>query len=550
MKKIASLLLWIFIVLSFPTIGQTFIESDTFGNCETFENGLPASWQATDGGSLEISNKRYKQGTHALMWNWSNNSKITVTDPQLGQASINKNSGLKQWLYNETAIDDSIRFVFYDASNRVRCAFYYKLNFTGWRGLWVRFWDDIAVSGKQKLLTRMEVCAPQTVTSGQVYFDIVEFASSVSYKRSPSYQYVHPYPYNADEEVKDEWAGWIYKNRYPQATLPLPSEVSSDQQEVLSTITTRFEEWLLGTETYAANAHYQARLQARDAYISYGVQLFNQLDVAKDENGIITGPPLFTNKSSHRPNFGRDIGEKLCLQLALDYRVNNNASSKEKLLLLFDYMHDQGWAEGSAMETLDHQKLRTAAWVYSVYLLKDDLKLIPWKNGQSLLDREMATLHWLSYFNILFAPLKDTLEVSVDDFRSNTIFRLIYILMMDNTDPAKVQYMNHYTQWLNRNLRTFEGWTGGLKPDGMGYHHRGPYMNAYSNNGVHCMTQVLYFLRHTPYDANAEAKENIKKYLLNYRLISQYYDVPKGVSGRISGLDKATSMISPMAYMA
>ncbi|WP_430812253.1 MULTISPECIES: chondroitinase family polysaccharide lyase [unclassified Carboxylicivirga] len=531
-------------------VAQTFIESNTFDNCETFENDLPSNWKTEGGGLIETSTERYKQGQQSLKWSWQKDAKIVVTDRSLEVASSEKNAGMHIWLYSSADINDSIEFRFYDAFNRLKCQFYYRINFVGWRGLWVRFWDDIAVADTQVRLSKMEIRSPNTANSGELFFDIVEFKSSISYKRSPSYQYAHPYPYADDEEVKDEWASLIYQQRYPQPTAARPDVVSDVSKQAFNAIALRFNNWLLGTDNYTASKHMQARLAARSRYISSGVNLFNNLALSQDEQGRIHGPGLFSNKSPHGPKFGRDMGEKLCLQLALDYRVNGTQASKEKLLLLYDYMHDQGWAAGSAMETTDHQKLRTAAWAYSVYLLHDDLKTIPWKDGKTILDREMATLHWLCYFNIIFAPLDNTLEVSVDDFRSATLMRLMYILMMDNNNPTKVQYMNHYTQWINRNLRTFQGWTGGIKPDGMGYHHRGPYMNAYSNNGVHIMSQVLYFLRHTAFDADHEAKQTVKKYLLNYRTITGFYDVPKGVSGRISGLEKVTGMLTPMAYMA
>lgn len=529
---------------------QTFVESNTFEDTETFENGVPSTWKTINGGSIETTNRRYKQGNRSLIWNWSANSAIEVTDPSLQQVSAEKNSGLSIWLYSENNIGDSIQFLFYDTSGRKACSFYYRINFKGWRGLWIRFRDDMTNHRSYNTLSRMEIVSPKTIPSGHIYFDIVEFAASVSYKRSPSYQYVHPYPYSDQQEVKDDWESWVYANRYPKPTLPLPDRVTNQEQSIFETIQSRFDDWLFGTGTYAHNSHYQNRWDAMQNFIANGVKRFNELDITKDEAGRIYGPGLFTIKAKHSPKIGRGIGEKLCLQLALDYRINGNTDSRDQLLLLFDYMHDQGWAEGSAMETLDHQKLRTAAWAYAVYLMRDALKQSPWENGFSKLDREMSTLRWLCGFNVIFAPLEDLLAVNVDDFRSTTLFRLMYILMMENDDPKKVQYMNHYTQWINRNLRQFEGWADGIKPDGMGYHHRGPYMNAYSNNGMHIMTQILYFLRHTPYDANLESKNNLKKYLLNYRIVNQYYDVPKGVSGRIKGLEKATSMIAPMAYLS
>ena len=529
---------------------QIFQESNTFGDAITFESGIPGTWITSGGGSMATSTLRHKQGNQSLIWNWVAGSKIVVRDQALKDASISKNGGIEFWIYSEQDLGDSIRFDFYNAQDQVQCSFWYRINFSGWRGLWARFYADLGNPDYSVPLERMEIISPEGASSGEIYFDIVAFNPSINYRRSPSWQFAAPYPDPLDQEVKDEWESHLYEQKYPEGTIPLQNEVLPGQKEEFEMLTDRFEKWFLGSGDYDNNEYYQDRVDGMNDFIDYGVNLFNQLNVLKHPDGRITGPGLFATSSKHKPKFGKDIAQKLMLQLALDYRLNGTSSSKDKLLLLLDYMYDQGWAEGSAIESIDHLKLRLVGWVYAVYILQDELQIEAWKDGKSKLDREMETMRWFIALNAIFAPDDELMAVNVDDFRSTTLFRLIYILMMDNDDPHKVQYFKHYKSWLDRNLRIYGGWSDGIKPDGMGYHHKGPYMNAYSNNGIHVMCQIAYLLRFSSYDISAESKQNLKYYLMNYRITNQYFDVPRGVSGRISGIHHAQSMVSPYAYLA
>ncbi len=544
----AFMLLLLLLAVPQRMYGQ-YKESNSFGNAQTFEGDVPVTWQTNGKGSVATTTYRKKQGRQSLLWTWEEGAKLIVSEPSIAASSYAPNIGMKLWIYSEAAIGDSIRIVIYNSSNQVECSLYYKINFKGWRGVWVKFIEDMGRNGRTTHLSRMEITAPAGVPSGKLWFDLFE-VGYILYYRSVSHQFAPSHVTRNSFYVGDENQPYVYEKWFPQPFLPLPLQVSMEEQAELALIRKRIDDWLFGTALYANNPSCQSRVAAMNRYIASGVANFNKQNIVREADGRITGPGLFALFSDHDPKFGSDFAQNIMIPLALDYRLNGNAGSKDKLFLLFDYFHDQGWAYGSSIGTLKAEILRMVGWIYAVYLLKDELKREPWEAGKTKFDRETETMRWMTAFHTLFAPDDFLTEINVDDWRTSTLFRLILISMMDDDDPQKVQYMRHYKKWLDRNLAITYGWNDGIKPDGLGYHHRGPYLSAYSNNGVHTMAQIAWFLRHTAYDMSQPSKENIKSFLLNYRLITHLYDVPKGLSGRGKGFDVGASMIAPMAYMA
>ena len=45
----------------------------------------------------------------------------------------------------------------------------------------------------------------------------------------------------------------------------------------------------------------------------------------------------------------------------LDYRLNGNEEARDRTLDVFDYLHDQGWADGSGVGAMHHEFLRVLA---------------------------------------------------------------------------------------------------------------------------------------------------------------------------------------------
>ena len=162
----------------------------------------------------------------------------------------------------------------------------------------------------------------------------------------------------------------------------------------------------------------------------------------------------------------------------LDYRLNGNEEAKDRVIDIFDYLHDQGWADGSGVGAMHHEFLRVAGYAHAVYLMRDVLQ------SRGMLARELATLKWFSMFGELYED-PQVPGANADFIRSVAMYRLLCILMMDDT-PEKVANMHRYVAWLNNALSIAPGWLDTIKPDFVGFHHRGIYANAYAPKCFSC----------------------------------------------------------------
>ena len=125
----------------------------------------------------------------------------------------------------------------------------------------------------------------------------------------------------------------------------------------------------------------------------------------------------------------QSVFQGVLLRLVLDYRLNGNDEARDRVLDVFDYLHDQGWAAGSGVGAMHHEFLRVAGYAHAVYLMRDILA------DTERLERELASLKWFSMFGELYED-PPVLGVNADFLRSVAMYRLLCILMMDDT-PAE-----------------------------------------------------------------------------------------------------------------
>ena len=102
------------------------------------------------------------------------------------------------------------------------------------------------------------------------------------------------------------------------------------------------------------------------------------------------GKPLFAELSPYEPLF-QSVFQGVLLRLVLDYRLNGNEERVRPVIDVFDYLHDQGWADGSGVGAMHHEFLRVAGYAHAVYLMRDVLQ------SKGILARELATLKMVQY---------------------------------------------------------------------------------------------------------------------------------------------------------
>ena len=79
------------------------------------------------------------------------------------------------------------------------------------------------------------------------------------------------------------------------------------------------------------------------------------------------------------------------IQLAQDYRLHASATSLERLIRLYDWFFDQGWAAGSAHGTLYFEKLRSGGYFNSLFMVRNQLDKVR-------LERELEARRWYNVF--------------------------------------------------------------------------------------------------------------------------------------------------------
>ncbi|MDE2698413.1 MAG: chondroitinase family polysaccharide lyase [Gemmatimonadota bacterium] len=493
------------------------------------------SYRADAGSEVSLSARRYKEGQHSLKWSWQNNGRLLFTDPAPGRNKAL--TGFRAWVYNEVALDEVLTFRFGTeselAANNPRYQFEFGLNFTGWRAMWIHLRDDARnrsyEGSRSGRATAFEIRAPN---SGAVYLDLVELVERIHPRRSPDAQV--PYV-NADRADRSREYRWSL-NTLPG---PLPTEITDDERQAFETIAARYEAWVLGDGVKDDEREpVRIRLNELTAYIRRGYRSLADYEIRREGDRIL-GKPLFAELSPYEPLF-QSVFQGVLLRLVLDYRLNGNEEARDRTLDVFDYLHDQGWADGSGVGAMHHEFLRVAGYAHAVYLMRDVLQ------SKGILARELATLKWFSMFGELYED-PQVLGANADFIRSVAMYRLLCILMMDDT-PEKVANMRCYIAWLNNALDIAPGWLDTIKPDYTGFHHRGIYASGYAPNAFHVASILVYLLHDTPFAVADDKRDNLKQALLTSRIMANTYDISMAVNGRFPRNTAVATKLLP-AYM-
>ena len=169
----------------------------------------------------------------------------------------------------------------------------------------------------------------------------------------------------------------------------------------------------------------ETRKKHETEFISGGMRLADKLDIKYASDGTPIGYPLYPMRSpaevdGERIRQFRDINEKMLLPLALDYRKNKNGKSLDKIKYIYDWFNDQGWADGSGLGSLCFEKLRSAGYFHSFFLVKDQL-------DEKTYQRELDALYWFTMFGICYDLPTHAGEVA-DNLRALAIPKLVYAL--------------------------------------------------------------------------------------------------------------------------
>lgn len=537
-----------------------FVKEDIITKRFTFDNLSDISGWFVEKGNLSLSDKHYKQGKKSLKWQWQSGFPLVMDHLEGLQKAADyypggqpeylepafypkgRYGGIKLWLYREKPIQGYLTF---SAGSDKKAAvenpkymFNVNQNFTGWRAVWVQFEEDAKVQnykGTDKMQA-MAITPPGMVQSGEIYFDLINLLTFVSYKRHSDAQFKN--------KKKKIWVDnfEIQKPYELLENIERGGILSEIAKSSITTIADRLEFLILGNNDEQCDKQILTILADG---LSNANMIFKALGL-KRIGDIVQGLPLFASRDEHgvdgMPTF-QYIAQNVFFPLAFDYRKNANRDSLNKLLDFFDYFLDQGWADGSALGTVDHM-IRLNSIANAVFLARNKL------SAMHKLDIHQRMLTWHSRFGNLF-NLNITHGEDTDLVRGCAIPKLICILLMEDCGKT-LAMMEAFTRYINYITKFAPGYSDTIKPDYSIYHHHGTYLNSYGIQTVNTLALINWLLKGTCFELSESAQQQLSNTYKRQYQIAAGFELHPGVCGRFPYKNSAIDrfMLPGFAFMS
>ena len=494
---------------------------------------VPEYWQINGGGNISLSSDHFKQGAKSVRWDWVAGSELFHT-----QADLNGGTGIVAWVYNEVPLDANLSFWFgveseLNAGNPYR-KFDFNLNFSGWRAIWVHLYRDAInpdyIPG-QSIIDRMIINAPD-VGDGTIFIGACEFTTPPSWSLTADRQL----PF-----LNENGDGGTHKTLYYSQLASLqeePEQITQVQIDAFDLIADRYEKWILGGNFDLTKGPISIRYTALVSWIQSAYEAYDDLNIVSAGNNI-TGCPLFAQSGGTEFNY---VFKHVLLPLSVDYRLSGKNDTKDKILKLFDYLHDQGWAAGSGLGSLRLYMLSEHGYFNALFLMREELA------AAGILQRELETANWYSAYGQVYEN-PETPGENCDYLRSYLQLRLLYVLSVENC-PEKIVNMDEFLRWANNAFALTTGWSETIKTDFSCCHHGNMMGNSYIIDALNTMSTILYILHDTSFALSQKAGSNVRNALLVARIYSNKYDVPVGLACRFpTSLTALNQLITAYANM-
>lgn len=471
---------------------------------QSFEvSTVPSNWNATTG-NLAISSLHYKHQKKCLQWNWNANDVLTITDLQNNGLIASEVLGyyenmFRMWIYNTNALSKKkLEIEFYDNTGTKQFYYDFYVNFTGWRSASASYKHEMSGTKTSTNITTLKIKAPNT-GSGTFFFDYVDYTMDRNTYRSPDYQL----PYlNADNGK--HWSDMMYFQSLPK-TIDLTTPTSQELNDLIKVKNT-YASAILGSAP-------------GNTAVNNAVNAYNHQEI-KYVDGIVTGKPIYG--ADYKDDENIESVDEFIYVLARDYKHKNTTSSLTYYLNTVRYLLDQGYADGSCLETLHHVGYRCRNVIKSVHLMREELVAANlWTPAQKMVE-------WLTAIDIIWHP---TAHLSnIDDGLTRSVTLLGACLNKD-TDAERVQYLkglqNYFHNWLSLYAKEGEG----LKVDYTAFHHN-VYYPQYAFGAYKNVAEALNLLSESMYAISNEKRDTFKKILQVARVNMNQHTFPNGLSGR------------------
>ena len=485
----------------------------------SFDVGTYAPFSATNA-ELTLVQAPFKDGKSALEWKWNSASELKV---DYAVTHNNFRDGLICWIYNEIPTDKPLKAEYRDSNNKEQYSFEFGLNYTGWRIC--RIGSKYMKGPKQTSNNlRLHLISPTGTIKGRLFLDRMSFVADVGYQNAPDAQQ----PENIDPEYINHWSSmWRWESTLNYAQAPLAS-LSPSQTEALNK-----------TEQAIATL---IPISANTSLINNAKNIFTNAQIKRSGDFII-GSPLVVNhdKKAGEITFA-ELGTMM-LGLAQDAAFNENNTSRDNFLFLWDYAIDQGLAWGSAMGNSHHYGYEVRDIFRATFLMRKELK----EAGKI-----QVVADALGFWSGL-AESRTTYDITRDglvDTWNTLLFERLISTILIPIDTERYRAIESLVKWAESSLAYTPGNMGGIKPDGAVFHHAGHYP-AYAIGGLDGLGTFMAAIEPGGFEISNEARRHMSDALFAMSNYTNFKDWTIGLSGRHPHMGAMSKgVVEAFAYLA
>lgn len=514
------------LVLLFLISALGFSQENNKPAVESFEFPSVLEVYKAENGKLSLSEAHRRYGKSSLQWEWTGASTIgtphfkilTQKESPLAYGEhFPASPTLQMSLYNETPQEGVIRISF--EKNKVKQVWFdVPLSFTGWRRIWVPFYEmqgNAPKKGTQIDYDYFKIST--TLPSGKLFFDDITY----SQYQDDRHQYpdeLVPFIKSSTNLGDDHWMPLI--SNYERIKKLEPKPVSMAIRMDLKKFEAQIDQDLTIDKKYKV-------------YINSLKEGFQKLNI-QDNGKTVVGPPLtfreeqeYFNEKQQGPKTSNDIQDlgKFLKKIANLYDRGTPVEKQEMATMFLTgtkYFLDQGWQAGSNGGTRHHIGYNVREITEAFFTMRQLL----YDNG--LLNQVGSSLHWLFNLGMLLED-ESQFHVNIDYLNTQSYYHLMLIFLLEKQE-MQAELLRAYSKYMSVTLaQQNEEW--GFKVDGTAWHHNGHYP-AYGLGAFQTVPKVIHILAGTRFRIDTAGHQNFKNAFLATRAYSQLYNWGFGNSGR------------------
>lgn len=482
-----------------------------------FENEMPKNIKVDVKDSISISKEKYKDGESSLKWKFKKGEALSIlgdvgyTVFKIGEQEKARSS-YSMWIYNEEPIDGEM-LVQFKKDGIVKCWFPIKMNFKGWRTMWVQYDRDMKgepIEGMDEIT----FVAPNE--SGEILIDQIMPSVLIDPRHNARDEQVDFINLEADAAANAHWMA-LYKNYNQIDKNEKKIVLNKSEIEGIKKVEKRYREKLL-KKIQVTPELITEKEEEFSEYKKISLEFIQRLVIYKDLK------PEEKEKIKYIAT--KEFGIYLT-ELAYMYNSTDNIQEKDRIAKLFneslEYMYDQGWTKGSSQGTIHHLGYQMREIYEAIFLMKEPLVKL------GTVDKAKEMVSWYSAMGMIYTP-KENLRINIDVLNTMLPGMLTAILLNENQEKEGRE-LYQLQSYLMNSINYSPGVLGGFKYDGTVFHHMQNYP-AYAKGAFEGLVPIIYYLNGTPYAVTGEQYKIVKDAVLTTRLYSNKYNYLLSLTGR------------------